>query len=66
VCNALGLDTSGYSFTYVARWSDGDTDVIRGTAARAINCSRDILKSLEVARYEGQDTDSLKLTMMRS
>jgi antirestriction protein ArdC len=66
VCDALGLDSGDYSFAYVARWSDGDTDVIRGTAARAINCSRDILKSLEVARHDGQDTGSLKLTMMRS
>ena len=48
VCDALRLDTSGYSFTYVARWSDGNTSLLRETAERVIKCSKDILKSLEV------------------
>lgn len=32
----LGLDTSDYSFNYVARWSDGATDVIKETGERVI------------------------------
>jgi len=48
VCDALGLDTSGYSFNYVARWSGGDTDLMRDTAERVIGCATSILKGLEM------------------
>ena len=48
VCDALGLDSSGYSFAYVARWSDGATELIKGTAERVIRCAKEILGSLEV------------------
>jgi hypothetical protein len=29
--HALGLDTSDYSFAYVARWSDGATELVKET-----------------------------------
>jgi hypothetical protein len=36
VCDALGLDTSDYSFAYVTQWSGGDSDLIRKTGERVI------------------------------
>lgn len=44
VCEALGLDTSDYSFTYVARWSEGNTNLLRERAARVVDCARGILR----------------------
>ena len=46
VCDALGLDTSGYSFAYVARWSDGATELIKDSAERVIRCAKQILERL--------------------
>ena len=48
VCGALGLDTGDYSFAYVARWSRGVAQLITATAERVIDCSRQILNSLEL------------------
>ena len=45
VCDALGLDASDYSFTYVARWSEGNTELLKETAARVVDCAGRILKS---------------------
>ena len=50
VCNAIALDTSGYSFAYVARWSTGDTHLIKTTAERVIECAKQILEGLESVR----------------
>lgn len=50
VCDALGLDSGGYSFAYVARWSDGATDLIKDTAERVIRCAKQILEGLEADR----------------
>lgn len=47
VCDALGLDTSDYSFPYVARWTGGLSDLVRETAERAIGCAKALLGSLE-------------------
>jgi hypothetical protein len=47
VSRALGLDTSDYSFAYVARWGGGDTEVIAATARSAISAADDILASIE-------------------
>ena len=47
VCDALGLDTGDYSFSYVAGWSSGDGDLVRDSAERVIECSRRILSGLE-------------------
>jgi DNA primase len=46
VCNAVGLDTSEYSFAYVARWSDGLVELVRDTAERVIACAKDILNAI--------------------
>jgi len=47
VCRALGLDTSDYSFAYVARWGGGDTEVIAATAQSVISTAHDILGAIE-------------------
>lgn len=47
VCDAIGLDSGDYSFAYVARWSDGSSDLLRDTADRAITCNKGILASFE-------------------
>ena len=47
VCDAIGLDTSDYSFAYVARWSEGSTDVLKETGERVISCAKQILAALE-------------------
>ena len=43
VCDALGLDTSDYSFAYVAGWSDGFCELVKDTAERVVACARLIL-----------------------
>jgi antirestriction protein ArdC len=52
VCDALGLDTSSYSFKYVATWSDGDVEKIKVTGERVIHCSKRILVALEASDAE--------------
>ena len=47
MCDALGFDSSDYSFAYVARWSDGATELIKDTAERVIGCAKQILEGLE-------------------
>ena len=47
VCDALGLDTSDYSFAYVARWADGDVEKIKATGERVVTCATSILDGLE-------------------
>ena len=48
VCDAIGLDTSDYSFAYVARWSEGLTELVKDTAERVVVCAKQILDGLEV------------------
>ncbi len=48
VCDALSLDSSSYSFSYVTRWGNGDLDLVKETAQRSISCAARILKTLEV------------------
>jgi antirestriction protein ArdC len=45
VCHQLGIISDDYSFAYLARWSNGDTTLIRATAERAITCAHRILTS---------------------
>ena len=52
VCDALGLDTSGYSFAYVAHWSDGSTELMKDTGERVIGCAKGILAGLEEQEAE--------------
>lgn len=49
VCATLGIATDDYSFPYLARWSQGDTELIQATAERAISCARRILTDLGLA-----------------
>lgn len=46
VCDAIGIDSGDYSFPYVARWSGGNEELLKGTAERVIECARRILKAL--------------------
>ena len=48
VCHQLGIVSDDYSFAYLARWSHGDTNLIRTTAERAITCARRILTSNKI------------------
>jgi antirestriction protein ArdC len=43
VSAAAGLDTTGYTVPYIAHWAEGDTTVLRDTAARVITLAREIL-----------------------
>jgi hypothetical protein len=42
----LGFDTSAYSIGYIAGWSDGDTDVIKATAARVVKTAHNLAEIL--------------------
>ena len=46
VSSVLGLNTSDYSFPYVARWSGGDAELVAATAERVIAAARDLLASV--------------------
>jgi hypothetical protein len=46
VASALGLDTSDYSFPYVARWGGGDAELVAATAERVITAAGDLLASV--------------------
>ena len=48
VCDAIGLDTSDYSFAYVARWSGGKSELVKDTAGRVVGCSKGILAGSSV------------------
>lgn len=47
VCRALGIDSSSYSFPYVARWSDGDVELVNRVARSVHRCAGKILECLE-------------------
>jgi hypothetical protein len=51
VTAAAGLDTTDYTVPYIAQWAEGDTIVLRNTAARVITLARAILA----------DTDTLPI-----
>jgi antirestriction protein ArdC len=46
VCSALGLATDGYSFPYVAGWSNGQVETVRATADRVIATADAILGAI--------------------
>jgi len=48
VAQASGLDCSGYSLPYVARWAGGDLALVRKTAERVVSCASAILAAIEV------------------
>ena len=61
VCDALGLDSSGYSFAYVARWSDGATELIKDTAERVIRCAKQILDGMEARSASDKEQEGSKV-----
>lgn len=46
VAGVLGMDTSDYSIGYVAGWSDGDTEVIKATAANVLRAAHKIADAI--------------------
>jgi hypothetical protein len=56
VASALRLDTSGYSFPYVARWGGGDAELVAATAGRVIAAARDLLASVAQSESEASLT----------
>lgn len=55
MCDALGLETSDYSFPYVAAWSNGDVEKIKETGGRVTSCAREILRFIAAREYEYED-----------
>ena len=47
VCDAIGLDSGEYSFPYVARWAEGDCELLKATAQRVTECAAKVLMGLE-------------------
>jgi antirestriction protein ArdC len=54
VCDAMGLDSGDYSFAYVARWSEGSTDLLKETGERVIECAKGILEALLMKEVTGR------------
>lgn len=46
VAGLLGLDTAAYSIGYVAGWSEGDSEVIKATAARVLRAVHTLADAL--------------------
>ncbi|QDQ99488.1 DUF1738 domain-containing protein (plasmid) [Tomitella fengzijianii] len=46
VAGICGLDTASYSVGYVASWTDGDTDMIRETAARVLSTAHTLADAI--------------------
>lgn len=47
VCQHIGLESDSYSFPYVARWADGDVDLIKKTANTVIKAAHKITETVE-------------------
>ena len=45
----MGVSSDNYSFPYIARWSDGNTQSLKETAERVVNCAASILGGLEAS-----------------
>ncbi len=46
VCSVLELDSSGYSFPYVARWSNGDVELIQQTGVRVVAAAKTMVSKV--------------------
>jgi len=46
VCGAAGVATDEYSFPYVARWAEGNVELVRKTAERVVGCARELIAAL--------------------
>jgi antirestriction protein ArdC len=47
VCRVAGLTTDGYSWPYIAHWSDGSAKVVQDVAGRVLEAARSILVEFE-------------------
>jgi len=47
VAGLVGFDTSAYSVGYIAGWADGDTELIKSTAARVLRTAHQIAEILD-------------------
>lgn len=52
VCQAAGLVSDGYSWPYIAHWSDGDSQVVQDAAGRVLDAAQTILARLNIARHD--------------
>jgi antirestriction protein ArdC len=55
VCQAAGLDASGYSFPYVAHWAGGEARAVMATAERVLGAARRILDGAGLGGGGGED-----------
>lgn len=46
VCSVMGIESDSYSFPYVARWSDGNIDLVRATADRVVRRAHEVITQL--------------------
>ncbi len=53
---AQGLDTSGYSFAYVAGWARPDLSIMRPAGRTVTQTARRIMTPLDDAAAAGQDS----------
>ena len=44
--------SSSHSWSYVARWSDGVTELVKDTAERVIGCAKQVLEQLKANETE--------------
>ena len=47
VCGAVGLRSDVYSFPYVARWAEGNLEVVQTCATRLVSCARRLTDTIE-------------------
>ena len=71
ICTALGMDTSDYSFGYVAGWAGGAPEAIQGIKAstgRIQKAATAVLKTFEVEEpvVEAANEDNIEVTVERS
>jgi hypothetical protein len=66
ICTALGMDTSDYTFGYVAGWADGAPEALAGIKAstgRIQKAATAVLKTFEVEEPEVEATNDFNLEM---
>ena len=46
LCSSFGLSTDVYTFPYVARWANGDLELVKKTATRVVGAASELLSRL--------------------
>lgn len=59
VAGLVGFDTAAYSVGYIAGWADGDTDLIKSTAARVLRTAHQIAGILTPEDEETCDVEDV-------